>query len=220
MNKIFKPKRKIVKPRINEMAPCYERGQQVETTYLTRTIEQIQNLYASGDYKRFGKIPDSLSSEILLETTKKIRVGGYSCNAYFIVDDYGKVAFLTAYHEQEDTDLPYSPATQALIWRNQTVTFLSGISTEVIWGVLFPKHHALITDTSQSDSGKGVWRGLIRTVLQKNYDIYFIDRTKDSIIRANNLEKVQELFDSFYGNTMEYFDKVIAVCDPKYKIGD
>ena len=219
MSKVFKPKRRIVKPRINEMAPYYERGQQVETTYLTRTIEQVQNLFDSGDYKRFGNIPYSLSSEILLETNKKISVGGYPCSVYFIVDDYGKVAFLTAFHEQEDTDIPYSPVTQALIWRNTSVTVLSGISTDVIWGVLFPKHYALVTDTSQSDSGRGVWKVLIRTALQKNYEIYFIDRSKDSIIQTNSLEEVQELFDSFYGNTMEYFDKVIAICDPEYRIG-
>ena len=217
MTKIFKPKRRVVKPRINEMAPYYSEKQPVDPGYISRTVKQIQDLYDSGSYEEVGAVR-GLRNKLLLKTKKTITVAGYSCNSYFMVDE-DRVVLLTAFHDVEDANIPYAPVTQALIWREPSATNFKGAIIDIIWEYLFKENHAIITDTAQSDSGRGVWRSMLREALLRNLEIFFIDYRKNSIIKPESEDKVWELFDSFYGEELEFFDKVIAICDPEYRIG-
>lgn len=199
------------------MAPYFSEKQPVDPDYISRTVKQIQDLYDSGYYEEVGAVR-GLRNKLLLKTNKTITVADYPCNSYFMVDE-DRVALLTAFHDVEDANIPYVPVAQALMWRDTNAINFKGVIIDIIWEYLFKENHAIITDIDQSDSGRGVWRSMLREALLRSLDIFFIDYRKNSIMKPESEDKVWELFDSFYGEELEYFDKVIAICDPKYKIG-
>ena len=210
MGKIFKPKIKI-----NEMAPQWSSGSALSKDFLESTKKQLLKLYYNGEYTYYT-IP--LLEVELLHTKTPISVGGENCQAYFVVHN-DKVVFLSCYKDVSYVEIPYSPVTQALVWRDKEDDYAKAVVPYVIWQRLFKEHHALVTDSTQTDKGKSLWAAIIQQAYGMNYEIYLLDTCEETVIDATNYE-LDSLFgfikDS-YGSEEKYKYKLIAVCDPKYK---
>lgn len=210
MGKIFKPRIKI-----NEMAPQWSSGSVLSKDFLESTKKQLLKLYYKGEYTYYTIPPLEVD---LLHTKTPISVGGESCLAYFVVHN-DKVVFLSCYKDMSYVEIPYSPVTQALVWRDKEDDYAKAVVVYVIWQRLFKEHHALVTDSTQTDQGKSLWAAIIQHSYGMNYEIYFLDTYEETVIDATNyeLDRLLEFVRDSYGAGEKYKYRLIAVCDPKYK---
>lgn len=210
MGKIFKPRIKI-----NEMAPQWSSGSVLSKDFLDNTKKQLLKLYYSGEYTYYT-IP--LLEVELLHTKTPISVGGENCLAYFVVHN-DKVVFLSCYKDMSYVEIPYSPVTQALVWRDKEDDYAKAVIPYVVWQRLFKEHHALVTDSTQTDKGKSLWAAIIQQAYGMNYEIYLLDTYEETVIDATNyeLDHLFEFVRNSYGSGEKYKYRLIAVCDPKYK---
>ena len=210
MGKRFNPRIKI-----NEMSPQRIPGSALSKDFLINVKKQLLKSHYSGECTYFT-IP--LLEVELLHTKTPISVGGENCLAYFVVHNY-KVVFLSCYRDASYVDIPYSPITQALIWRDKEDDYAKAVVVYVIWWRLFKEHRALITDLTQTDNGKGVFFAMIQQAHHSGYEVYFLDTMNETVFDGSELELDDLLREatSYFRNSEEYKYKLIAVCDPKYK---
>ena len=200
--------------KINEMVPYWEPGSTLSETLLLDVKKKILGKMQEGKFQYF----DTVLGVRLYNLTEKIYISGDNCNAYFTITN-NEVSFLACYFDSSEVEIPYSPVTMCFVWRNKNLIDTKNILIYVLLNRWFNIHHALLSDITYTDDGKGMFFAMIQQAYHSGYEVYFLDTMNETVFDGSELELDDLLREatSYFGSSEEYKYKLIAVCDPKYK---
>ena len=113
----------------------------------------------------------------------------------------------------------YKSPTQVLVWRDNYVDDIQGISYQVIDRYFFKKYHSLISDKYQSKSGRLLWKTFTEGALFRGYEVYVINTKNKTAELITDEDRLDEVFQEIYSHSSESKYLLLGVGDPNYKEG-
>lgn len=114
---------------------------------------------------------------------------------------------------------PYKSPTQVLVWRDNYVDDIQGISYQVIDRYFFKKYHSLISDKYQSKSGRTLWEIFTRNAMHYGFEVYVINTKLKTSELITDDDRLEEVFQEVYSYSSESKYLLLGVGDPNYKEG-
>ena len=114
---------------------------------------------------------------------------------------------------------PYKSPTQVLVWRDNYVKGVHGISYEVINRYFLRKFHSLISDKYQSESGRTLWEIFTRNAMHYGFEVYVINTKLKTSELITDDDRLEEVFQEVYSYSSESKYLLLGVGDPNYKEG-
>ena len=111
---------------------------------------------------------------------------------YCLNSELKTVEYYMEYEIQSCGFITQDWVTQIMVWRNGSKLF-SGMTDDVIFELLLPNSHIIMSDSQQTLGGKSLWMRLIRYAFGRNLNVYFVDFHEGTTTLIKSLQQFQSL---------------------------
>lgn len=150
--------------------------------------------YIADEYKKLNKNPKDLKVLSTLAPDLRLCQKG---DSFVVMDDKAQIIIYKAKITEGLFD-NQKYISQIELWRELSDPRTKGVTADVFWNHLFPKHNLILTDCRQTKDGQSFWRIRVGEALSRNLSVSFVDMMNKTIMPVIDAQHFAAQIDKFY----------------------
>lgn len=176
---------------------------QWDSTCITQEIFESPKIIGGSKFGLGGNLANNQQLFDYLSPRKK-HVDSYQGAPIYTAENYfftlrGDQLTYVVRHETTKLPVDQRAVTQIFVWRSPGLA-PTHIASYVFWNHLFPLHHAILTDSSQTPDGRRFWGDRVGDAHRKNLLVYILDLETNRATPIPNPESFSGIAQQAYGH--------------------